>query len=203
MLDKQMRHVKEGVSQPIARWIGTRISPTEITLIGGVIGIVATVFAWQGWYIAGAGLWLLNRLFDGLDGTVARMFNRQTDFGGYLDIIVDNVIYALVPIGLSLSINSPVVYIALIFMLASFYVNSASWMFLSSILEKRAQGAKKSGEMTSVTMPHGLIEGTETIVFYTLFFLLPQFLGALFIIMGALVLITVIQRLNWAFYHLD
>ncbi|MEO1290106.1 MAG: CDP-alcohol phosphatidyltransferase family protein [Chloroflexota bacterium] len=203
MLDKQLRSVKESVLRPAATWLGTQFTPTEITLAGGAIGIAAAGFAWQGWYMAGLGLWLVNRILDGLDGTVARMFNKQSDLGGYIDILVDNLIYAIVPIGLALSIGTPIVYVALIFMLAAFYINSASWMILSSILEKRAQGAKSSGEMTTVTMPHGLIEGTETIAFYVLFFLLPQLMPALFVVMGLLVLITVGQRLQWAWQHLD
>ncbi|MGB7341869.1 MAG: CDP-alcohol phosphatidyltransferase family protein [Phototrophicaceae bacterium] len=203
MLDKQMRYAKESVLNPLARWVGNHISPTEITLLGGLVGITAAGFAWQGWYLAGLVLWIANRILDGLDGTVARLNNKQTDLGGYIDIIVDNIVYAVVPIGLALSVDTSITYLALIFMLGIFYVNSASWMFLSSIMEKRAQGANKSGEMTSVTMVDGLIEGTETIIFYSLFFLLPQFMGLLFIIMGSLVIVTIVQRLHWAYHNLD
>ncbi|GAB5494489.1 MAG: CDP-alcohol phosphatidyltransferase family protein [Phototrophicaceae bacterium] len=203
MLDKQMRDVKERVLNPMAQWVGDNISPTEITIAGAIIGVVAAVFAWQCWYFAGLILFLINRVFDGLDGTVARMFNKQSDFGGYLDIIVDNLIYALIPMGLALSTGQPIVYIALLFLLLTFYVNSASWMILSSILEKRNRGAKDSGEMTTVTMVDGLMEGTETIAFFALFFLLPQFMAALFIIMGILVIVTILQRLYWSYHTLD
>ena len=203
MLDKQMRHVKERVMHPMAEWVGTNISPTEVTLVGGVVGVIAAVCAWQCWYFAGLMLWIANRILDGLDGTLARMFDKQSDFGGYLDIIVDNVMYAIIPMGLALSTGETIVYIALLFLLLTFYVNSASWMILSSILEKRNHGAIASGEMTTVTMVDGLIEGTETIAFFVLFFLLPQFLAALFIIMGILVIVTILQRLHWAYHTLN
>lgn len=203
MLDKQLRDVKERVLNPMAQWVGENISPTEITITGAVIGIVSAIFAWQGWYLAGLILFLINRVFDGLDGTVARMFNKQSDFGGYLDIIVDNLIYALIPMGLALSTGEPIVYVALLFLLLTFYVNSASWMILSSILEKHNRGAKESGEMTTITMVDGLMEGTETIAFFALFFLLPQFMAALFIIMGILVIVTILQRLYWSYHTLD
>lgn len=203
MLDKQMRHVKERVMNPIAGWVGTNVSPTEVTIVGGVIGVITAVVAWQGLYFAGLVLWIVNRVFDGLDGTLARMFDKQSDFGGYLDIIVDNLIYAIIPMGLALSTGEPIVYIALLFLLLTFYVNSASWMILSSILEKRNRGASAEGEMTTITMVDGLMEGTETIAFFVLFFILPQFMAALFVIMGILVVVTILQRLYWAYNVLD
>ena len=42
------------------------------------------------------GALLLNRMCDGLDGTVARL-SQPTDFGGYLDIVCDFIFYAFVP----------------------------------------------------------------------------------------------------------
>jgi len=203
MLDKQMRRIKENVLTPIARHVGEHISPAGITITGAVIGLASAGVAWQGWYAAGLGLWLANRVLDGLDGTVARLYNKQSDIGAYLDIMVDFVIYAAIPVGLALSIGTASAYIALSLLLASFYVNSASWMYLSSLLEKRKQGATTSGEMTGVTMPAGLIEGTETIIFYTLFFLFPQSLTALFLIMTIPVIITIAQRILWALNNLD
>jgi hypothetical protein len=47
-------------------------------------------------------------------------------------------------------------------------------------------------------MPSGLIEGAETIIFYTLFLLLPGALVPLFWLMAALVLLTAGQRMVWA-----
>ncbi|MEL6527200.1 MAG: CDP-alcohol phosphatidyltransferase family protein, partial [Chloroflexota bacterium] len=151
MLDKQLRYVKEDVLTPVARTVGEHFTPTQLTLIGGVIGVGAAVAGWQGMYVLGLGLWLVNRVFDGLDGAVARLFNKQSDIGAYIDIMVDDTVYALVPIGLALAVNEQSVYIALIFMLGVFYVNMASWTYLSSLLEKRNRGASTSGEMTSVT----------------------------------------------------
>ncbi len=89
-------------------------------------------------------------------------------------------------------------YLALSFLLIVLYINYASWMYLAALLENKALGAKNSGELTSVTMPAGFIGGTETIIFYCLFMLLPQYLTVLFSIMGILVVITIMQRLIWA-----
>ena len=94
----------------------------QLTLLGGAVGVMSAGVAWQGWYSVGLCLWLLNRLIDGLDGTVARMFDRQSDFGGYTDIIIDVTIYALVPIGIGnvrgndRSLSSAHLYVGNLFM---------------------------------------------------------------------------------------
>src|SRR5690606_4677499 len=116
MLDKRLRYVKETLLNPLANQLGEATSPTHITMMSGGIGIGAALLAWQGYYLAGLSLWLLNRFLDGLDGTVARKFDKQSDLGGYIDILVDYLIYAIVPIGLAISIGTVSLYLALIFM---------------------------------------------------------------------------------------
>ena len=71
-------------------------------------------------------------------------------------------------------------------------------MYLSSILEKNRAGASAHGDRTSVSMPSGLIEGAETIVIYTLMFLIPGRLNLLFYIMSAALVPGIVFRLFWA-----
>ncbi|MCK7519029.1 MAG: hypothetical protein MZV64_15540 [Ignavibacteriales bacterium] len=94
-----------------------------------------------------------NRVLDGLDGLLARMHDKQSDFGGYVDILTDFVVYAALPIGLVAGSPSNERYLALAFMLASFYVNTASWMYLAAILEKRS--ARDPDTQTTIVMPAG------------------------------------------------
>lgn len=202
MIDKVLRYPKEATLKPIASRVLRPFHPTFITVVAFGVGIAAAVAVWQQAYLIGLGLWFLNRILDGLDGTVARLHNKQSDFGGYIDIVLDTVIYALIPTALAVSVQSTDVYLALIFLLGSFYVNGAAWMYLSALLEKRRSGASAQGEMTTVTMPGGLIEGTETIIFFSLFLLFPNLLTILFVVMGVLVYISALQRLIWAVRHL-
>merc|ERR1712232_241461 len=137
-------------------------------------------------------------LFDGIDGIVARHTNQQTDFGGYVDIICDFSIYALYPIGLTYAFPTSLKWLTLSLMEATFFVNAAGLMYLASLLEKRNVGAKLKGEMTSITMPSGLIEGTETMVFFQLFLLFPSFCEVLFGLFGLGVTFTILHRIFWA-----
>ncbi|MBA3471596.1 MAG: CDP-alcohol phosphatidyltransferase family protein [Herpetosiphonaceae bacterium] len=198
MIDHLLRQPKERMLAPVARQIGRRIHPTVLTLAAFGAGVGAAISLWQGATLAGLALWALNRALDGLDGTVARATNTQSDWGGYLDIMLDTVIYALIPLALALHAPSTALFIALALLLASFYVNAVSWTYLAAVLEKRQAGAKAQGELTSVTMPTGLIEGGETVVFFTGFILFPAALVWLFGLMAALVGINIIQRLIWA-----
>ena len=144
------------------------------------------------------GLWLLNRLLDGLDGTHARVHGRVSQLGAYLDIVLDFVVYAAIPVAFVVAGRRYELALAGVFLLATFYINAASWMYLSALLEARGDGAAAHAETTSATMPPGIIAGTETIVFYSLFFLMPARQAALFTLMAVLVLANVVVRLYWA-----
>ena len=203
MLDKALRQWKERLLAPLLQTPLQRAHPLAITLSGFALGLASGAAAACGAYGWGLGLWLLNRLLDGLDGTLARLQGRQSDLGGYLDMLLDVVVYAVVPLGLAFHQGSLQGYAFLALMLASFYINLCSWMYLAGLLEKRRKAVRLSRtesteELTSLTMPSGLIEGSETILFYGLFFLFPQHLVGLFGLMAILVLFSAVQRLIWA-----
>ncbi len=86
--------------------------------------------------------------------------------------------------------------------MGTYFVNAASWMYLAAILEKRSAGAQSRGELTTVAMPSGLIEGTETIVFFSLFLICAEWLLALMNLMAVLVAFNIVQRMYWAHAHL-
>lgn len=209
MFDRSMRRVKELLLRPLARPPFSLIHPNILTLIAFGFGISSGAAVLRGDLRLGLVLWLTNRVFDGLDGAVARATGKQSDFGGYLDILTDFAVYAWIPIAFALRplfvegfFPDKWVLISSLALLGVFYLNAASWMYLSAILEKRNAGAFNRGETTSVTMPTGLVEGFETILFYTLFFIRPYQVHILFGGMAALVLIGVGQRLFWAFREL-
>ena len=201
MIDDVLRIPKEKIMEPLAKAL-PGVSPTAITVTACLVGVASGAAAMGQQYGLALGLWGANRLLDGLDGTMARANGKQSDLGGYLDLVLDMVVYAAIPLGLALGSNLSGIILALAVLFASFYINSATWMVLSSFLEKRCQGAKARGELTTVTIPRGLVEGLETFLFYSLFFIFPQWLTGLFSLMAGLVVLTSIQRVVWAFHHL-
>jgi len=201
MLDEILRPVKDRVLKPIVLIIGRYLSPNTVTMAAFLFGMAGAAAVLADWYVTGLVLWALNRIADGLDGAIAREYHSQTDIGGYLDILLDFTVYAALPAAFALRLDTRTGYLSLILLLAVFYINAASWMYLSALLEKRGQHLKLPGKLppqTSIQMPGGIIGGTETIVFYTLFFLFPGRIVLLFILMAVLTMGTVIQRMMWA-----
>jgi phosphatidylglycerophosphate synthase len=194
VFDERLRTVKARLLTPVAtRFADT--SPIQLTLAAFVLGLLAAFAAGRGMYLSALLLWLANRFLDGLDGEVARLTGQQSDWGGYLDIVCDFAVYALLPLAAAWSLGTPGAFFAVAFLLVTFYVNAATWLYLSALLGKRA---RSSPTYTSIPIPTGLIEGTETILFYSLFLLLPAYAPYLMVAMAFLVIITIFQRLSWA-----
>ncbi len=197
MFDHLLRGLKDQLLAPLARLL-RGVSPNLISVIALLLGLAAAVAASRAQWGLGLALWLANRVTDGLDGTVARVAGTQTDFGGYLDILLDFVVYAAIPVGFAFQSADRSVLLWAAALEGAFFVNACSWMYLSAVLEKRASGAASTGELTTVTMPPALVAGFETVVFFSLFYLMPTRLPLLFGAMAGLVGINIVQRLIWA-----
>jgi len=200
MFDSYLRRLKDRLGAPLARRL-SRVSPTAVSLLALIVGLLAAYAAYRNQYLWAFAFWIFNRILDGLDGLIAHLHDTQSDFGGYMDILTDFIVYAALPLGLAAGSPSIEHYLALSILLAVFYVNAASWMVLAAILEKRA--AHDSDTQTTIVMPAGIIGGFETIIAYGIFLLFPAFITILFSIFAALVFITVIQRLVWARRNVD
>jgi phosphatidylglycerophosphate synthase len=199
MFDRTLRVPKDRMMAPLARWTGGAVHPTVISAAAFVAGLGCCVLLYRGSMMGALVLWLLNRVLDGLDGAVARQQGRESDLGGYLDMMLDLVVYALIPISAAAATpGSEALWLSLAFLLASFYVNAGSWMYLSAILEKRGSGASGGSEQTTVTFPTGLVEGAETMLLFTLIIVLPGHLTGLFWLIAVLVGVTAVQRIVWS-----
>ena len=199
MRDLALRERKDRLMSPLADTLGS-IHPNWLSFAALGAGLVSAAAVVGQAYWAGLALWALNRTLDGLDGLVARTHGKQSDFGGYLDLLLDFIVYLAVVLAFIAARPTDATFWAGLLLLSAYVLNLLSWTVLSAILEKRTTDA--SGRLTTVEMPAGLIEGAETIVFYSLFFLLPAYTAALFTVMAVLVLFTAGQRVAWAYRHI-
>lgn len=195
MFDEYMRGYKDRLGEPLVRRL-PNVSPNTVTFLSLTTGVIAAIFLVEKWYLWGLLVWLGSRLLDAVDGLLARVHGTQTDFGGYLDILADFVVYSIIPIALVLANPTLERYLALAFLLAVYYLNTASWMYLAAILEKRA--IRDSDTRTTIVMPAGLIGGFETFVAYVIFQLFPIYLSTWYLIFSLLIIVTILQRLVWA-----
>lgn len=90
MLSNLLRARAQGILNTLARGLGTLgLSPNALTLIGlGLMCIIGGVIATGNFALAGV-LIIVAGIFDALDGSLARLTNRVTRFGAFLDSTTD------------------------------------------------------------------------------------------------------------------
>lgn len=146
------------------------ISANHVTVAGLALGLVGAAMIIQQWYLAAALTIILSRICDGLDGAVARA-STPTDFGGYLDIVLDFVFYGAIPLAFIIAdpASNAVAGAVLIF---SFYVNGASFLAFAIMAEKRKLVTEQRGKK-SFFFTTGLAEAFETYAVFVAFCLFP------------------------------
>jgi phosphatidylglycerophosphate synthase len=142
---------------------------------------------------------LVSRVLDGLDGALARL-RGSTDWGAYLDIVCDFIVYVSIPVGFGLS--DPAYLQAALLLCASFTLTGVSFLAFAAVAEKRgvtAHERAKKGFLYS----RGIAEGGETILAFVLFCLFPSAFPMLATVFAALCVLTAVQRslLAYAIFH--
>ncbi|PTW47213.1 CDP-alcohol phosphatidyltransferase family protein [Rhodovulum kholense] len=192
MLDGMMRRLIDPPLDRLGQRLAARgVTADGVTLAGLGLGLAAAGLIALG--LPGLALWpmLAGRLADGLDGAVARA-SRKTDFGGYLDIVADFLVYGAVPLGFVL-LDPAANGAAGAFLLTSFYVNGATFLGFAILAERRKMETRARG-VKSLYFTGGLLEGTETIAFFVAICLIPSWFAPLAWGFGALCFVTALSR---------
>ena len=195
MLD---RAIQQGLKPVLARaaraLVRLGVGADALSLAGFAIGIGAAVAIALGHFMTGLALLLASRVFDGLDGAVARA-TQPTDRGGFLDITLDFLFYAAIP--LAFAVHDPAANaLPAALLLASFIGTGSSFLAFATVAAKRG--------MASVAMPDksfyflgGLTEATETIAAFVAMCLWPQWFAPIAYGFAALCAITTALRVAW------
>ncbi len=192
MFDGTMRRLIDPPLNAAGRRLArTGIGADVITIAGFAIGVAAAVAIALGVFDVALILIALNRLFDGLDGAVARA-TAKTDRGGYLDIVLDFAFYGMIPLAFALS-NPAANALAAAVLLTSFYANGAAFLAFSTMAAKRGLETTAQG-MKSLYYIGGLAEGTETIAVFVVFCLWPEAFAALALAFAAVCFVSAVAR---------
>lgn len=193
MFDSRLRPLIDPPLNVAGRWLAARgVGADAVTLVGLGFGLgAAGVIAAHGPMALALGLLIAGRLADGLDGAVARA-GRKTDFGGYLDIFCDFLFYAAIPLAFVLR-DPGSNAVAGAVLLASFYVNAASFLGFAIMAAKRGMETTAQGQK-SLYYAAGLLEGAETIAFFLLLCLWPAGFAPLALGFAFLCLVTASAR---------
>lgn len=101
MLTRQIGRTCNLLLKAIVRaFAASRINPNALTVIGFLLNLLAAYLFAYGYFRWAGGMVLLAGLFDMLDGRVARLSNRVTQFGGFFDSVLDRYSDLCLMIGL-------------------------------------------------------------------------------------------------------
>ena len=192
MIDAQLLPLQRAAMRPLAQALSERgIGADAISLAGFAVGLLAIPALAAGWFAAAAVLIVVNRTMDGLDGAVARIAG-PTDRGAFLDIALDFVFYALVPLGFAL--NDPAANaLPAAALIAAFVGTGSSFLAFAAIAAKRGREASVFPQK-GIYYLGGLTEGFETIVIFLLMCLLPGRFPILACIFAAACALTTVLR---------
>ena len=193
MLDRQLITAARQPLQKIASGLlASGITANQMTVAGFIAGLTAVPLL-----ITGHTIWallsiLLNRLADGLDGTMARL-TGPTDRGAFLDSVFDFLFYSAIPLAFAFAAPEQNA-LAAATLIYSFVGTGCSFLAFAVLAAKRG--------ITSMEYPDkgfyylgGLTEGTETILLFVVMCLFPAWIPVLAYGFAALCLLTIISRI--------
>jgi phosphatidylglycerophosphate synthase len=193
MLDRAaLALLRPGLQQLAAVLVRAGIGADAVTLCGFALGMGAAVAIALGAPLAGLALLLASRLMDGLDGAVARA-TQPTDRGAFLDITLDFLFYASIPLAFALA-DAPANALPAAVLLAAFIGTGSSFLAFAVLAEKRGLKSEDYPQK-GIYYLGGLTEATETLLCFVAMCLWPQHFALWAYGFAVLCLLTIATRL--------
>jgi phosphatidylglycerophosphate synthase len=194
VLDRFLLPVVRIVLQPAAAALARRgVAADALTCTGFVIGLAAVpalALRLYGWALTAI---LVSRLFDALDGAVARLAG-PTERGAFLDITLDFAFYGSIPLGFALADPAQNALPAAL-LLAAFMGTGSSFLAFAVIAAKRGMSSEVYPQK-GIYYLTGLTEGTETIAALVLMCLFPGSFALFACVFAGACLVTTLTRLR-------
>jgi len=198
MLDRYASALIKPAVSRLARVLaraGLKADP--ITWAGFAVGLIAFVLIANRLYWAGATAIILSRILDALDGAVARQ-SQPTDRGAFLDIALDFLFYASIPLAFALAEPARNALAAAV-LLAAFMGTSTIFLAFAVLAAKRGLHSAAYPDKSFYFLG-GLTEATETLTCFIAMCLWPQHFAVLAYIFSALCAVTIATRLWWGWH---
>ena len=197
MFDKAVQSILKPAFVATAKLaINAGLSANTVSVAGFLIGLVAAFLIANQAYILGVVFILLSRIFDGIDGTVARL-TQATDQGGFLDISLDFLFYAAIPLAFAFA-NPTVNALPAATLLAAFIGTGSTFLAFAAFAEKRGLHSSNLPDKSFYFLG-GLTEATETIAVFVAMCIWPQHFSWLAYGFAALCCITMATRIYWGY----
>jgi phosphatidylglycerophosphate synthase len=195
MFDRAATRLISPAIQRLARQlVRIGLSANQLTLTGFAIGMLAAALVAVQWYGPAIVAILASRLCDALDGAMARE-TRVTDAGGFLDIALDFIFYAAIPLGFAIA-DPARNALAAATLLAAFVGTMASFLAFAVLAAKRGLNNLAYPDKSFYFLG-GLTEATETLAFFVAMCLWPQHFAWLAYGFSAMCVLTTGTRIWW------
>lgn len=201
MLDRLMLAVLAPTVQRLASALVRHGATADaVTLAGAAVGLSGSGLVALGHPLAGLVLMALGRLADGLDGAIARL-TTPTARGAFLDIVLDFLFYASVP--LAFAVQDPVRNALPAAVLLAAFIGTGSSFLAFAILAERQGLDSAAYPQKGFYYLGGLTEGTETLLCFAAMCLWPAAFPLLAFGFAALCGLTLLTRLSagWTLLH--
>ncbi len=193
MIDRRVQAwIGPSLDRIAARLVAMGIGADAMSLVGFASGIGAAALIAFGFYAWALLPMAFSRLCDGLDGAIARR-TQPTDRGAFLDITLDFLFYASIPLAFAIANPADHALPAAV-LLAAFIGTGSSFLAFAVLAERRG--------LTSAAYPRkglyylgGLTEAGETLAFFAAMCLWPAAFPWLAGVFAALCAVTVATRL--------
>jgi len=171
--------------------VKSKISPNTLTIIGFIFSIITLILISQGYLIISGILIIFSSIFDLLDGALARYTNNTTNFGKFIDAVIDRLSEIAIYGGLFIYfINDS---------------NSLLIIFLSAISNQLVSYIKTKYESIGIEGDIGIFTRPERIVTLSLALIIGSFYLYIFYLFMyisiLLALITIMQRIFYAYIN--
>ncbi|WP_374441090.1 CDP-alcohol phosphatidyltransferase family protein [Stella sp.] len=192
MLDAALQPIVLRIVGPPGRRLAAAGVPADaVTIAGFAVGLAVLPLLAAGAFAWALAAILANRALDGLDGAVARAAG-PTERGAFLDIALDFLFYAAVPLGFALA-APPANALPAAFLLFAFVGTGSSFLAFAALAARRGLvETRLAGK--GIRYLGGLTEGTETILCFVAMCLWPDAFPALAWGFGGLCLVTTATR---------
>jgi phosphatidylglycerophosphate synthase len=184
--------IKPCVDRLASHIVRMRITANQVTILAFCLGLIAALLIAARAYHLGLIAMLFSRLCDALDGAVARK-TVTSDAGGYLDITLDFIFYASIPLAFALA-NPALNALPAAVLLAAFIGTASSFLSFAVLASKRG--------LVSINYPHksfyylgGLTEATETLIFFIAMCIWPNYFSYLAYLFAVLCCATIVTRI--------
>ena len=193
MLKQRMKGIQRSVGLLLA---GLPVTPNQVTLLSILFAILSAWLVCEGKIVEGCVMFLLAGVMDGLDGAIARAKGMVTEFGGFIDGVVDRIVEGIFILSL-MTIELPDV------VLPGYVWLGALLLFgtcMPSFVRAYADHKHVVAHETALLMG-GVFERTERVLMVVFATMIGYFFGwvyfvYLIIISVVLSLVTVLQRIS-------